>query len=729
MLVSLIYLSLYPMLITRFKVLVPSGLLARRLSPLGIILLGLLPMPGFSQPPLASCRAVLKNDTLTLENNQIARRFRWNNGQLITLSLTDKQQSQTWQWASQDPDCVFPGHSMPTGTGTLETKQIIQQPNQTDHLEVSVTTQLGTLELRRVFAIYPAIAALNCTFYLRGKPSEAWQQAVKQAGGSLDFRNIESQQDMNRLTTTTPTMDKLALAGNHWRARAIEFTDMTDRNNTLVTEKPYNLYRQPGFLRGNLLWLTDGLTGSRLFVLKEAPTSAVQLANPGFDFMVKAGSIQTVGVGILPTDLLDEKRNPADWLRGYGYTLGLGGASELACLRVLRSYQDAKHPRQPDRDEMILMNTWGDRSQDKKVGEAFTIEELRQAARLGVTHLQLDDGWQTGRSANSAFKGGSLTAIWRNPNYWKPNPERFPNGLKPVLEVAKQVGVEIGLWFNPSIDSSFQNWKSDAQTLIGLYRDYGVRIFKIDGVQINDKAGEVNFRHFIDSVLTATNYAVAFNMDVTAGRRNGYHYFNEYGNLFLENRYTDWGNYYPYCTLRNLWDLSNYVPPQNLQIEFLNKWRNADKYPQGDRFAPANYSFDYLFASTMAAQPLAWFEGTGLPAEAMQTAPLIKTYRHNQRAFHSGQILPIGDEPSGKAWTGFQSIVTDKEGFLLVFREYNDLETNAIKTWLPAGKRVQLQPLAGNGKATNGVVTADNKLTVSLPERNSFGWFRYKLVD
>ena len=38
----------------------------------------------------------------------------------------------------------------------------------------------------------------------------------------------------------------------------------------------------------------------------------------------------------------------------------------------------------------------------------------------------------------------------------------------------------------------------------------------------------------------------------------------EYGNIFLENRYTDWGNYFPYRTLRNLWQLSRYVPAERI---------------------------------------------------------------------------------------------------------------------------------------------------------------------
>ena len=52
------------------------------------------------------------------------------------------------------------------------------------------------------------------------------------------------------------------------------------------------------------------------------------------------------------------------------------------------------------------------------------------------------------------------------------------------------------------------------------------------------------------------------------------------------NRYTDWGNYYPYRTLRNLWMLSRYVPAEKMQIEFLNKWRNADKYDAADLLPP-----------------------------------------------------------------------------------------------------------------------------------------------
>ncbi len=676
---------------------------------------------GQASGALQSCRASLANDTLVIENDRIARRFRWNNGNLITLNLTDKQRRQTWSWVTKEPDAALPGHPKTDGPGKLDIQQITNRPNQASHLEVSVTAQMGTLAVKRVFQIYPSVGSLTCTFYLRGKASPDWKDAVMTSVSTLDFNNIESQKNLNTISEGVPVLDRLSFAGNHWQLRPVEFFDMTDRNNTLVKESTYNVYRLPGFLTGNILFIKDLAANYSFFVLKEAPCAHLQLAPAGFDFLAKNNSIQTVGMGVSPGDIGEN-----NWARAYGYTLGLGGQTELETLQALRSYQDAHHLRRVELDEMVLMNTWGDRNKETKLSESFILAELQQAARLGITHYQIDSGWQIGVPH---FSGGSSENIWKDDTYWKVNPQRFPNGLKPVLDEAKRLGIQIGLWFSPSVDSSFSHWEQDAQTLINLHRQHGVRTFKIDLVQIDDKAGEVNFRKMLDTVLKATNYGVIFNMDVTAGRRNGYHFMNEYGNLFLENRYTDWTNYYPYWTLRNLWNLSKYVPPQNLQIEFLNKWRNTDKYPVGDRFAPTNYSFDYLFAITMMAQPLAWFEATGLPADALPTGKLIKAYRAVQTQLHGGQIFPIGDEPSGTGWTGFQSIVTDKEGYLLVFREDTDESQRAISTWFPANKRVRLEPIAGAGKAVEGAVAKGGQLQFALPTPNSFGLYRYRVLN
>lgn len=81
------------------------------------------------------------------------------------------------------------------------------------------------------------------------------------------------------------------------------------------------------------------------------------------------------------------------------------------------------------------------------------MKELERAARLGITHFQIDDGWQIGKSPNSAVARGSFKNIWNNKDYWKPDPQKYPRGLHPIVKRGKELGIEIGLWFNPSIQN------------------------------------------------------------------------------------------------------------------------------------------------------------------------------------------------------------------------------------------------------------------------------------
>lgn len=176
--------------------------------------------------------------------------------------------------------------------------------------------------------------------------------------------------------------------------------------------------------------------------------------------------------------------------------------------------------------------------------------------------------------------------------------------------------------------------------------------------------------------------------------------------------------------------LSKYLPPQRLQIEFLNKWRNRDKYPAGDLFAPDKYSFDYLFAITMPAQPLAWMEARNLPKEAFHTATLIKTYKKHWKEWHSGQIFPIGEEPSGISWTGFQSTIKDKSsGYVLVFREMTPRKEMPLELSRLSPGKYSFELIAGEGKNFNATVLSDNQVTFRLPNERSFAWYEYRLIQ
>lgn len=657
----------------------------------------------------------LENDTLYIGNDLVERSFVWNNGNLITHSLSDKTSGHVWHNLMRSPDMNISKERGKAASPSYSAKEVAETAIHPAYLETEVTFTLGGLDIRRVFRIYRDSPAIACDTWLKGSSGVIRNG---QAANLADMKNIEFAEDMASVQADA-VLDQFKAAGQHWQVRAVEFFDVTDRNNNLVFETDFIPYRKNTY-RGNLLFARNAENNRSIFFIKEAPCSSVQLAYNGYDFSAEFGHFAVTGLGMTGQDI-----RPDEWRRAYGTVIGIAGGSELEQLSALRSYQKNIRKLLPGRDEMVMMNTWGDRSQDSKVNEKFSLIEVERAGQLGITHFQIDDGWQVGKSPNSVTRG-SFKNIWDNPDYWRPDPAKYPNGLRPVVERGKELGVEICLWYNPSVQDDYADWEKDAQAMIDLYNEYGIRTFKIDGLGIPTKQSEINLRKLFDRVLEETGDAVVFNLDATAGRRAGYHMFGEYGNIFLENRYTDWQNYYPYWTLRNLWQLSKYVPAEKLQIEFLNKWRNAGKYGS-DKFAPANYSFEYLFAITMAGQPLAWFEGSGLPEEALGINKLINRYKEVQHDFHTGVILPVGDEPSGRSWTGFQSLKGDKEGYFILFREYTPGPKGVVATWLPENVKVRLTPILGHGKAATKRTGINGSLEIELPRANDFVMYRYEV--
>lgn len=671
------------------------------------------------QEAASPCFARMDGDTLVIGNDHICRRFLWNGGDLATVSLEDKDNGKTYRTRKPASDFVFTEKGCRASDGSMTSEVVPCDGIRPEHLKVTVSYTYGDSKVRREFRIYEDAAAVAVDNFVYSASRD--DSASASSGGRTnvaDHKNIESKADMAQGKKRSLRLDGLDFGGDHWHLRAVEFSDVTDWNNNLVKTVDFIPYRKLSY-RGNILFARS-IDGEGLYLLKEAPCSGVQIGSDGTDFECEAGRFSVTGIGASARDMAS-----GEWVRLYSTVVGVYGSSELEAYESLRKYQRCVRIHRSDRDEMIMMNTWGDRSQDSKVNEQFCLLELEKAARLGVTHFQIDDGWQEGKSPNSAVAKGSFKNIHDNPFYWVPARDRYPNGLTSVVEKAGSLGIELGLWFNPSIQNDFEDWEKDVAAVVKLYEDYGIKVFKIDGLSIPTKKAEANLRRFFDTVLEKTDNQVLFNLDATAGRRGGYHMFNEYGNIFLENRYTDWKNYYPYWTLRNLWQLCAYVPAERIQVEFLNKWRNADKY-KGDPFAPQRYDFAYIFATTMAGQPLAWMEASNLPEEAYDIAPLVKEYLSAAPAFHEGTVLPVGDEPSGRSWTGFQSVgANGTDGYMLIYREMAPESSETISTWLPEGSSASFTRVLGTGKDFITTVGRRGEVKFSLPEQNSFVMYRY----
>ena len=180
------------------------------------------------------CRAVHEGNTLILENSRMRRTFDWNHGNLVSRGVTDKACGQTWTLTGSVPDCSFPGETAEGTDGALRVTECPATAIRPTHLQADVTTRLGGLEILRRFRIYPDCPAIACDFYLRGRPSAAWGTA---AAAETGLANVESIAALYQGQGQAVVIDRLQLPQRHLRLECVQFFDVTDRRNTLVTSR------------------------------------------------------------------------------------------------------------------------------------------------------------------------------------------------------------------------------------------------------------------------------------------------------------------------------------------------------------------------------------------------------------------------------------------------------------------------------------------------------------
>ncbi len=114
---------------------------------------------------------------------------------------------------------------------------------------------------------------------------------------------------------------------------------------------------------------------------------------------------------------------------------GLGGAS-----RLLHRFEIAHVlPQAPDpRPRPVIYNSW--EATEFRVDESGQIALAEKAASIGVDRFVMDDGWFGQRKDDHAGLGD-----------WYVNPQKFPNGLKPLIDKVHALGMDFGLWVEPEM--------------------------------------------------------------------------------------------------------------------------------------------------------------------------------------------------------------------------------------------------------------------------------------
>jgi alpha-galactosidase len=683
------------------------------------------------------CYYSFENNILIFGNDYIERCIEIKDNLPVTTSLRNKQTGYEWNNKEIQVALFYNGLMAPSKHRiSVEAYKQNNEGLSEEHLVIDLKLESMKASVLLRFSIFPETPFLSSKLYVKGKAGS--NDVLDENVNSLDCDGIENsyvvEKDKNLQRRVyipeTDCIEAFGINEKHIKLQIIELIDRTDINDYLVKTNTLPLYRKKESRHsGNMFILDNYLSNEGLMLVKEGPSIFASLNRNREELYIKPEN----GVQIIGSGINYEQLDSNDYLPAYGCTIGVG---ETAKLRELYKMLYKKVYRgDKSRELFIMSNTWGDRNQDAAVCRDFIMKEIDSARELGVDIVQIDDGWQKGITANSKLvKGGVWEGYYANdPNFWDVNTDKFPDGLEPIVSYAAQYGIKIGLWFSPDSSKDFSNWKLDADTLLRFYRKLNIKYFKLDGIKIRSKQSEVNFSAFLNKVSVESGNEVTFNLDVTAEIRYGYLYEKQYGTIFVENRYTDWGNYYPHNTLKNLWQLSVVLPSRKFQFEVLNNKRNMDKY-EDDLLAPYNYTMDYEFATVMMANPLIWMEMSGLSEEDRTVlAKIISVYKKERKNLFDAEIIPIGSIPDGMSFTGFQAKINDEEGYLLLFREYTSDSKYNFQVSELKGNNLKLEFLYGNydqqyyGLENN--ISEDGMLSVSFSKQRSFAFIKYSAVN
>ena len=638
----------------------------------------------------AGCRVTWDESRLTVGNGLFCREYVSVGGVLRTPSLRD----------DKGREILRPYFSKKWDSLTVAAERAKWSPVGVEG--VRVTVKAGGVETE--LDLYPGVAGV-----LERRPAIDGLASVHDIGRDI----MQIREDARALKAENDRNEVLRFAAPHLRVTAMTCVDQTDaRDNVLDVNERLMMptYDAPYSVGCSLLDCRDLLTGSGLVFMRLAPMPVCRPGRPD-DFIVHGGD-----------------RSVTTLANGYPLATLAYAGGDAGRQRAVVAFQRALRPYRPGRDGVLLSNTWGAGNRDSRICEDFLLKEIEAGARIGVDVIQIDDGWQRGRTQNSKKKvAAGQKKVWSgywatDPDFWKEDLERFPQGLDFLVRRAAEKGMRFGIWFGPDSSDDAANWEKDAACLLDYHRRLGIDYFKMDSLKLHSPTAFARNRQMFDRMLTESDGAMVFDLDCTAEVRPGFLGLMDIGPIFVENRSTWRHGYYPHHTLKNLWDLSHVVDPIRMRFEFNNPDTNHEKYADSP-LGHGNYRPDALFATVMAASPLAWMELSDVTEKSVAAlAPLVKTWKAERARWHGGVIHPVASRPDGVAWTGFLSEAPDgKGGYVLLFRELNEKSACALDL-APWFATCPTAATVIGGRGTGRL--EGSVLRVEIPEKLDFLWLK-----
>jgi len=173
---------------------------------------------------------------------------------------------------------------------------------------------------------------------------------------------------------------------------------------------------------GRVWFGTLGWSGNWKIVVEQTPNQQVRVVGGYNDF--------DFGYQLKPGQTL----STPEFYGGYSEG-GFGEASRH--LHHLELQEILPH-QPPPRLRPVVFNSWC--TTEFAVSEENQKQFAAIAAGLGVEQFVMDDGWFGERKTDRAGLGD-----------WYPDPDKFPHGLKPLIDHVHTLGMEFGLWWEPEM--------------------------------------------------------------------------------------------------------------------------------------------------------------------------------------------------------------------------------------------------------------------------------------
>jgi alpha-galactosidase len=140
------------------------------------------------------------------------------------------------------------------------------------------------------------------------------------------------------------------------------------------------------------------------------------------------------------------------------------------------------HPRGP---RPVVLNTWEAVYFQHDLGRLEALADT--AAAVGVERFVLDDGWFRGRRHDRAGLGD-----------WTVDPDVWPQGLHPIVDKVRSLGMQFGLWFEPEMVNPDSDLARDHPEWMLQPLDAGIRAWR--GQYVLNVAHPAVFDHLLHSI-------------------------------------------------------------------------------------------------------------------------------------------------------------------------------------------------------------------------------------